>query len=59
MPIATPNPQIGSLGLVNQQISALVVFLPIKFGDLAVSTLLDSGAIHNFLAASLFPKLQN
>ena len=33
--------------------------LPEKFGDFAVSALLDSGAIHNFLAASLLPKLQD
>ena len=57
VPIATPNPQIGSLSLVGEQISAPVVFLPIKFGDLAVSALIDSGAIYNFLAASLLPKL--
>ena len=57
VPIATPTPQIGSLGLVSGQISAPVVFLPVKFGDLAVSALLDSGATYNFLAASLLPKL--
>ena len=57
MPIATPTPQIGSLGLVGEQTSAPVVFLPVKFGDLAVSALIDSGATHNFLAVSLLPKL--
>ena len=51
--------QTGSLSLVADQTSALVVFLPVKFGDLAVSALIDSGAIHNFLAASLLPKLQD
>ena len=30
-----------------------------KFSDFAVSSLVDSGAIHNFLAASLLPKLQD
>ena len=59
VPIATPTPQIGSLGLVGEQISAPVVFLPVKFGDLAVSALIDSGATHNFLAASLLPKLRD
>ena len=34
-----------------------MVFLPVKFGDLAVSALIDSEAMHNFLAASLIPKL--
>ena len=58
VPIATPTPQIGSLGLVGEQTSALV-FLPVKFGDLAVFALVDSGATSNFLAASLLPKLQN
>ena len=57
VPIATPTPQIGSLGLVGEQISAPFVFLSVKFSDLAVSALLDSGATHNFLAASLLPKL--
>ena len=57
VPIATPNPQIGSLGLAGEQTSALVVFLPVKFGDFAVSALLDYGATHSFLVASLIPKL--
>ena len=57
VPIATPTPQIGSLGLFGEQISALVVFLPVKFGDLAVSSLLDSGATYDFLATSLLPKI--
>ena len=59
VPIATPSPQIVSLGLVGEQTSALVVFLPVEFGDLAVSALLDSGATHNFLAASFIPKLRD
>ena len=59
VPIATPTPQIGSLGLVSEETSAPVVFLPVKFGDLAVSALIDSGATHNFLAASLLPKLKD
>ena len=33
------------------------MFLPVKFSDLAVSALIDSGATHNFLAAYLLPKL--
>ena len=33
------------------------MFLPVQFGYLAVSTLVDSGATHKFLAASLLPKL--
>ena len=59
MPIATLTPQISSLGLVGAQNSALVVFLPVKFGDLAVSALIDSVAIYNFLADSFLPKLQD
>ena len=35
------------------------MFLPVKFSDLAVSALIDSGAMQNFLAASLLPKLQD
>ena len=35
------------------------MFLPVKFGDLAVSALLDSGATHNFIAASFLTKLQD
>ena len=57
MPNATPTPQTGSLRLVNEQTSAHFVFLPVKFGDLVVSALVDSGAMHNFLATSLLPKL--
>ena len=56
VPNATPTPQTGSLSLVNEQTSAPFVFLPVKFGDLAVSALGDSGAMHNFLTASLLPK---
>ena len=48
---------IGSLGLVGEQTSALVVFLCVKSGYLAVSTLINSGEKHNFLADSLLPKL--
>ena len=59
VPIATPTPQIGSLGLVGEQSSASVVFLPVEFSDLAVSELIDSGAMHNFLAAFLPPKLRD
>ena len=57
VPNVTPTPQTGSLSLVNGQTSAPFVFLPVKFGDLAVSFLVNSGAMHNFLAASLLPKL--
>ena len=53
------NPQTGNLSLVAEHISAPVVFLPMKFGDLAVSALFDSGTMHNFLTISLLPKLQN
>ena len=59
VPIAAPTLQIGSLGLFGEQISAPIVFLPIKFGDLAVSALIDCGATYNFLAASLLPKLRD
>ena len=59
VPIATLTPQIGSLGLLGEHISAPIVFLPVKFGDLAVSALLDSGATYNFLSASLLPKLRD
>ena len=59
MPNATPTPQTGSLSLVDEQTSAPFVFLPVQFGDLAVSALVDSGAMHNFLAASLLPKLRD
>ena len=59
VPNATPTPQTGSLSLVDEQTSAPFMFLPVQFGDLAVSALVDSGAMHNFLAASLLPKLQD
>ena len=35
------------------------MFLPVKFGDLAVSAPIDSRAMHNFLAPSLLTKLQD
>ena len=57
VPNATPTPQTGSLSLVSNQTSALIVFLPVKFGDLAVFALINSGATHNFLAASFLNKL--
>ena len=59
VPIATLTPQSGSLGLVGEQTSAPVVLLPVQFSDLAVSALIDSRTIHNFLAASLLPKLRD
>ena len=59
VPNATLIPQTGSLSLVGEQTSAPIVFLPVKFGDLAVSALIDSGAIYNFLTASLLPKLRD
>ena len=57
VPNITQTTQTGSLSLVADQTSAPVVFLPVKFSDLAVSALIDSGATCNFLAASLLPKL--
>ena len=59
VPNITQTTQTGSLSLVADQTSAPVVFLPVKFGDLAVSALIDSGATYNFLAASLLPKLRD
>ena len=59
MPLTTPTPQTGSLSLFGEQTSAPVVFLPVKFNDLAVSALIDSGAMYNYLAASLLPKLRD
>ena len=59
VPNTNPTPQTGSLSLVTGQASAPVVFLPVKFGDLAASALTDSGAMHNFLTASLLTKLQD
>ena len=59
VPIATPTPHTGSLSLVDEQNSALFVFLPVKFGDLAVSAMVDYGAIYNLLATTLLPKLQD
>ena len=56
---ATPTPQTGSLSLVDEQTSAPFVFWPVKFGDLAVSALINSGAIYNFFAASLLHKLRD
>ena len=44
VPIATPNPQTGSLSLVAEKASDPVVFLPVKYGDLAVSALINFGA---------------
>ena len=55
--IATPTPQTGSLSLVDEHTSASFMFFPVQFGDLAVSALVDSRAMHNFLAISLLPKL--
>ena len=57
VPNATQTPQNGSLSLVAEQITALVVFLPVKFDDLAVSALIDSGATHHFLTTSLLTNL--
>ena len=59
VPNITQTTQTGSLSLVADQNSALVVFLPVKFGDLAASAVIDSGATHKFLAASLLPKLRD
>ena len=59
VPNATPTPQTGILSLVTEQTSAPVVFLPVQFGDLAVSALIDSGATYNFLAGSILPKLRD
>ena len=56
---ATPTPQTGSLSLVDEQTSAPFIFLPVKFGDLVISALVDSGAMHNFFAAFFLPKLQD
>ena len=59
VPIATPTPHTGSLSLVDEHNSALFVFLPVKFDDLAVSAMVDYGAIYNLLATTLLPKLQD
>ena len=59
VPNAIPTPQTGSLSLVAEQTSAPVVFLPVKFGDLAVFALIDSGATYKFLVDSLLPKLRD
>ena len=59
VPNATPTLQTGSLSLVDEQTSALFMLLPVQFGDLAVSALIDSGAKHNFFTASLLPKLRD
>ena len=59
VPNTTQTPQTGSLSLVADKASTPIVFLPVKFSDLAVSDLIDSGATYNFLAASLLPKLQD
>ena len=59
MPNATPTLQTGSLSSVDEQTSAPFMFLPVQFGELAVSALVDSWATYNFLAASLLPKLRD
>ena len=59
MPNATPTPKTGSLSLVDEQTSAPFVFLPVHFGALAVSALVDSGAMHSFPTTSLLPKLRD
>ena len=59
VPNATQIPQTGSLSLVSEQNSAHVVFLPVKFSDLAASALIDCGQTHNFLADSLLTKIQD
>ena len=58
VPNATQTPQAGSLSLVSGKTTALV-FLPVKFGDLAVSALLDSGVTHKLIAASFLTKPQD
>ena len=59
VPNAALTPQTRSLSLLTEQNSALFVFYPVKFGDLAVSALVDSGAIHNFHEASLLSSLRD
>ena len=59
VPNITKTTQTGISSLVADRTSAPVVFFPVKFGDLAVSALIDSGAMHDFLAASLLPKLRD
>ena len=45
--------------MVDEQTSAPFMFLPVLFGELAVFALVDFGAMHNFLAASLLLQLQD
>ena len=59
VPTITQTTRTGSLSLVADQTSAPVVFLPVKFGDLAVSAWIDSVATYNFLVASPPPKLRD
>ena len=59
VPIACLAPQTGSLSLGDEHTSTPVVFLPVQFSDLAVSALIDSGAMHKFLVASLLLKLSD
>ena len=54
--VATDKP--ATLSSIDEQTSAPFVPLPVKFGEHAVSALVDSRATHNFIAASLFQKLQ-
>ena len=56
VPNATLAPQTGSLSLLDEQNFAPFMFLPLQLSDLAVSALVDSRAMHNFLGASLLPK---
>ena len=59
VPNATPTPQTGSLSLVDEQISSPFMCLPVQFGDLAVSAMVDAGETHNFLTTSFLLKLQD
>ena len=59
VPNATATPQTANLSLVDEQASDPFVFLRVQLGDLAVSALVDSGEMCNFLAASLLPNLQD
>ena len=58
VPNATLTSKTGSLSLAEEQTSACFMFLPVQFGDLVVSALVDFGAMHNFFEASLLPKLR-
>ena len=54
---SVPTDLVATYSLTDEQTTAPFVVLPVKLADLTVSALVNSGATHNFLAASVFQQL--